>query len=262
MSEIKNNLQELGLICPTEEVYHVAGEANVADMATKPGVKLSEIGPKSLWQSGHLFLLFPRDRWPVNQDFVKINPEIPTTEQKLKANVFAALIAKKDSCNENLAKLCDEVRACCAKVSDFSNISIWDSIRTKMDFSDDQKMVLSIIARVVRGWKVMEENVKLDKNDPKAIEMLTVPPRPNKLQFAEKLVLLTAMPETVGAHKEKKLDSLILKYDVKIIVTTGEKSMSSLLGKTALPVLMPTISIRAAHLYMTRTHCGEGGSCP
>ena len=50
MSEINNNL---GLICPTEEVYHVAGEANVADMATKPGVKLSEIGPiKSLWQSG------------------------------------------------------------------------------------------------------------------------------------------------------------------------------------------------------------------
>ena len=49
MSEIKNNL---GLICPTEEVYHVAGEAKVADMATRPGVKLSEIGPKSLWQSG------------------------------------------------------------------------------------------------------------------------------------------------------------------------------------------------------------------
>ena len=121
-----------------------------------------------------------------------------------------------------------------------------------MDFSNDLKMVLSIIARVVRGWKVMEENVKLDKNDPKAIEMLTVP------QFAEKLVLLTAKPETVGAHKEKKLDSLILKYDVKIIVTTGEKSMSSLLGMTALPVLMPTISIHATHLYMTRTHCGEG----
>ena len=79
------------------------------------------------------------------------------------------------SCNENLAKLCDEVQACCAKMSDFSNISIWDSIRTKMDFSNDLKKVLSIIARVVRGWKVMEENVKLDKNDPEAIEMLTVP---------------------------------------------------------------------------------------
>ena len=62
--------------------------------------------------------------------------------------------------------------------------------------------------------------------------MLTVPPRPNELQFAEKLVLLTAMPETVAAHKEKKLDSLIPKYDDKIIV------------------LMPTISIHAAHLYL------------
>ena len=34
--------------------------------------------------------------------------------------------------------------------------------------------------------------------------------------------------------------------------------MSSLLGgKSALPVLMPTICIRTAHLYMTRAHCGE-----
>ena len=118
-----------------------------------------------------------------------------------------------------------------------------------MNFSNDLKKFLSIIARVVRGLKVMEENVKLDKNDPKAIEMLTVPPRPNALQFSEKLVLLTAIPETVTAYKEKKLVSLIPKYDGK---------MSSLLGgKAALPVLMPTICIRAAHLYMTRANCGE-----
>ena len=71
------------MICPTEEVYHVAGEANVADMATRPGVKLSEIGSKSLWQSGPSFLLLPRDHWPVHQDFVKINPEITITELKL-----------------------------------------------------------------------------------------------------------------------------------------------------------------------------------
>ena len=58
-----------------------------------------------------------------------------------------------------------------------------------MDFSNDLKKFLSIIARVVRGWKVMEENVKLDKNDPKAIEMVTIPSRPNELQFAEKSCL-------------------------------------------------------------------------
>ena len=51
---------------------------------------------------------------------MKQRQEIPTTEQKLKTNVFAALIAKKDSCNENLDKLCDEVRACCACCSPIS----------------------------------------------------------------------------------------------------------------------------------------------
>ena len=43
------------------------------------------------------------------------------------------------------------------------------------------------------------------------------------------------------------------------MVTTGrlgEKSLTSLLGKPALPVLMP--SSRAAYLYMVREHCGDG----
>ena len=53
------------------------------------------------------------------------------------------------------------------------------------------------------------------------------------------------------------MDSLIPKFEGAIIVTTGrlgEKSLTTLLGKAALPVLMP--SSRAAYLYVYREHCG------
>ena len=49
-----------------------------------------------------------------------------------------------------------------------------------------------------------EENTKLEKKDPKVVKMLMVLPRPHEILFAERLVLLSAMPETMKAHAEKK----------------------------------------------------------
>ena len=39
-----------------EEVFHVSGEDNVADLATHPGAKMGDFGPDSLWQKGPNFL--------------------------------------------------------------------------------------------------------------------------------------------------------------------------------------------------------------
>ena len=74
-------------------------------------------------------------------------------------------------------------------------------------------------------------------------------PNATELEMAERLILLTAMPLTAQAYYENKLDSLCPKKDGQIIVTTGrvgEKSLSRLLGVSALPILMP--SSRAALL--------------
>ena len=84
------------------------------------------------------------------------------------------------------------------------------------------------------------------------------PPKPSELETAERLVLLSAMPDTYTAYNEGELDSLIPKKEGSIIVTLGrlgERSLTALLGKAALPVLMP--STRSAYLYMVREHCGD-----
>ena len=84
---------------------------------------------------------------------------------------------------------------------------------------------------------------------------------PDEIRAAERLLLLSAMPDTVTAAKAGRLTSLCPEKEGTIIVTRGrigEKSLSRLLGVPYLPVLMP--SSRAAMLFMIQAHCGEFGS--
>ena len=54
--EILENLDLISGICPIEQVHHVSGSLNPADIATRGDTKLNEIGPGSLWQCGPSFL--------------------------------------------------------------------------------------------------------------------------------------------------------------------------------------------------------------
>ena len=56
VSEVKENLKAIGEICDTEEIFHIPRELNIADLATHPGVRLSDLGPDSVWQTGPQFL--------------------------------------------------------------------------------------------------------------------------------------------------------------------------------------------------------------
>ena len=114
-------------------------------------------------------------------------------------------------------------------------------------YSNSLKKVLSILVRITRGWKV-GKNKEVVSRDPLALE----------LQQAERLVLLSALPDTFIALEGGKLDSLMPKKEGSIIVTTGrlgEQSLSRLLGVASLPILMP--NTRAAYLFMMRAHCGS-----
>ena len=83
----------------------------------------------------------------------------------------------------------------------------------------------------------------------------------SELQVAEKLVLLSAKPDTFTTFVEGKLDSLMPVKEGQVIDTRGrlgEDCLNAHLGVSALPILMP--HTRAAFLYMTRAHTNEHGT--
>ena len=90
------------------------------------------------------------------------------------------------------------------------------------------------------------------------MDIVKTNPKADELKMAEQFILLSAMPETVTAWQNNKLDSLLVEKVGMIVVTRGRlgsEGLSALLGPSYLPVLMP--SSRAAYLYMYKAHCGD-----
>ena len=76
-----------------EDLHYVASEDNPADLATRGGVKLKDLGPGSFWQKGPSFLCSRRDLWPVNRDFIS-DAELPEDEIRSKRTYFCHMRAK------------------------------------------------------------------------------------------------------------------------------------------------------------------------
>ena len=68
-------IQNLETDCVVDELLHIPGTINVADMATRGNVELEEIGQGSTWQIGPDFIREDRSTWPVTRDFVRHVPE-------------------------------------------------------------------------------------------------------------------------------------------------------------------------------------------
>ena len=228
VSEIVENMALMSKYCEVEKFHHVATNLNPADLATRSGVKVEDIGVGSFWQQGPSFLASRRDLWPITRDFTKV--ELPEEEFRTKRPVIVAAAKSKEKAEYP---------------------RIWDIIEKELEFSNDIVKVKRIIARIVRGYGSSDKFAEIVKNDPTAQE----------LAKAEKMMLVTAMPETVKAVEEGKLVSLVPEKMGSLVVTRGRlgsDALSEHLGVKALPILMP--HTRLALLYMERAHCGEHGT--
>ena len=67
----------LGRLQRRKSFSHAEGRLNPADVGTRPGVKLSDLGPGSRWQGGPEFLKLPRSQWPLKK---KVSAKVPEEE--------------------------------------------------------------------------------------------------------------------------------------------------------------------------------------
>ena len=114
--------------------------------------------------------------------------------------------------------------------------------------------MIGILARLIKVWSLKSRGQALTS---KSLGFST----PDELLAAERLLLLSAKPDTAAAFLDQKLVSLAPEKEGNLIVTRGrigERSLSRLLGVPYLPILMP--KARAAYLYMVQAHRGEHGT--
>ena len=217
--------------CLVEDIHHVSGDMNPADLATRGLARAAELGPGSFWQLGPSFLSLRRELWPVSREFVL--EQLPPEEVRTKKAVICALL--RASVQKN-------------PLSEFPDL--WRAVDRVLHYSNNIVKVKRILARVVRVWKC--------SNDVKAV---FADPQADELAEAERLLLVSAIVDTDAAFYDQKLESLMPERDGMVIVTRGrlgEDCLSAHLGVSALPVLMS--QSRAAYLYMERAHCGEFGT--
>lgn len=234
-AELLDNMDEVRQYCPMEEVHHVSGKLNPADIPTRGDTALEDIGPSSLWQAGPSFLCSPREQWPVTREFVRV--AIPDQEKRqpgtMATATFRAVVIKQRKLQADNSILPVQHKVLASFLKQNNDL-------------ESRKRVLSL---VLRGWKLG-----------KTVENLTPPPSAEELLYSEKLILAHGMLETAQAFLSGQLASLLPERQGPLIVTRGrlgEKSLERLLGVSALPILMP--SSRVAELFMWRAHEGYSG---
>ena len=237
VSEIIDNIEEMKKYSDVEKIHYVESDLNPADLATRGEVSLSHIGPNSFWQKGPFFLGCRRDTWPVSRDFAK--SAIPIEEIRKKSSFISELHASVLSSKVNLEEIMPK---------------LWIAIKNVTHYSNSFLKVVRILARLVKGWGFKSKGIIISKDNIIDISQ-------NNFETAERLLLLSAMPQTAIAEQDGKLISLSPVREGSLIVTRGrigEKVLNRLLGVGCLPILMP--KSRAAYLYMVRAHEGEFGT--
>ena len=231
--EMLENMELVSELCTMEDVHHVPGKLNPADIATRGSTKIEDIGPGSLWQTGPTFLSTPRDCWPVTREFVRV--QLPDEElrhpKQMATAAYRAVVVKSDH-------------------SPSSTLPVKHQVITQLLMQNNSlESRKRVLALVIRGWKHGQ-----------VLEVLKSPLTQQELIDAERIILASAMFETSVAVHKGQVVSLLPERKGSLIVTRGrlgEKSLERVFGVSALPILMA--DTRAAELVMWRAHQGYSG---
>ena len=81
VSEIRRLRQEMtSLRAELDATRFIPGRLNPADVGTRAGVKMNQLGPGSVWQHGPSFLKLPRAQWPEETNLVARDEDFPGEE--------------------------------------------------------------------------------------------------------------------------------------------------------------------------------------
>ena len=202
-----------------DPLQHWPGIRNIADIATKGKASLSDVGPGSEWQDGPWEISCPRESWPSSREF---RNELPQEETRTTTYTTNALQAAHRVVLD-LEELVKEVQ-CRSNNYDFIKRVLSRFLRAKVEGGGEGNIRAGLSVRY--------------------------------LAMAEWLMYRCATIETDEEVKRRKskLTGLAPKWSRGLWVTRGRlgKGMYKVLGKSELPIIVPTT--RLAELLMLRAH--------
>ena len=233
VAEIRERLVELKEVVENvEPFWHVASELNPADLGTRGHARLPDLEPGTVWQEGPDFLKKDREVWPLSRDFRR--ESIPSSELRDKHEVFGmehtAVMRGRQGFRDTIGLTTALAIHCMAR-------------------TEDWQASVKLLARGLRS-------LLGSTSDPATrARFLTIQPSASDLEAARNLQYLASMGPTWLAIDERKLRADQVTADAGIVYLSGRLSqgdLSRVLGKSKLPVLMP--STRMARLIMVFCH--------
>ena len=138
--EILENIDAVRELCPMEDVHHVSGKLNPADIATRGTTKLEDIGPGSFWLTGPQFLCSPFELWPVTREFVRV--PVPDEERRFPEHLITA------ACRAVHQKR--RVKSC--QTADAPLLVKHQAIASVLEQNNSLESRKRVLALVSRGW--------------------------------------------------------------------------------------------------------------
>ena len=219
ITEAMTNIEEIADCTTVDEIMHVPGVQNPADIPTRSRTTPEEVRNGSIWQSGPAYLKDSKELWPFSREFLDI---LPAQELRTPKAWFNVANVGQDSF-----------------IGSFKLTSIVEEIMSR---SNSWPKTIGVTARILKA---------LFNSDRLAIqESLSV----KDLEVAKMVQYAVSMSPTVEAQDAGKLGSFRPFMRHGIIYTVGRlgTSLLPLLGVEKLPILMR--NSRLAKLIMIHSH--------
>ena len=214
-------------------VHHIPGELNPADIGTRGGVKVEELGCDSLWQCGPEFLGRPYEEWPTTREDVRSKAEVPAEEAKKtqdvgrdRGTVTLATSAGTTTADRGLLHVVFEAIHKEDKLgSGLIKIAQETLSREKLE------LTVNALARVLGGV------ISGDR------EKCCLQPRRVFLEIATQVLIRASSASARAALHSGRLQGLGATARGGVVWVQGRvrgETLAHLLGTSELPVIMPT----------------------
>ena len=218
VSEISRNLGDLRKETEVEQIFHIPGPVNPADLPTRETATFKDLSQTSTWISGPTFLHLENDAMPMSRCFMSQNLEVipPAELRPQKVSLLAT------------------------EFSSDSRLSLFAT--TIMERTNNLDKAVNVLARITKAHITHDKSKIADPLSPGAIDI------------AYKILFAASMGPTRSNYQKGKLASLKIFSLGSILYMEGRvgRALEHLLGSSRLPVLMPETTL--AKLIMWQAH--------